>query len=352
MNISKIPAPFIREGLLQKASADGRSSICLTCEHRCVLHTGGVGFCGTRVNHQGKIHTFVYGCISSLSFNPIEKKPLFHFHPGSTAITIGTYGCNFTCFWCQNHEISHPDLPINSFLNASRYIPPESLVEKAIRHHCEGTSISFNEPTLLLEYALDLFPLARKAGLYNTFVTNGYMTTEALKKLAENGLDAMNIDIKGDKNAVKTHCNADSGKVWKNIIIAKKLGIHVEITILLVENVNTDRSVLESIMARIVAELGAETPVHLNRFFPMFKSTSMGYVRPTPLNLMYEARDLAIRLGLKHVYLGNIPETKFETTTCPSCNKIVIIRHKFGVEMKNIDRQGNCIYCGHEICRV
>jgi len=182
---------FLRGTLLQEAT-DGKVR-CHVCERRCALIPGGLGWCRTRENRGGRLVTLTYGAVSSLSANPMEKKPFYHFHPGTFALTAGSWSCNFGCPWCQNWEISK--VPPSG---RGEYLSPERFVELTMRHGCQGTSISFNEPTLSLEWSLDVFRLARGRGLYNTYVTNGYMTPEALSLLIDAGLDAMNVDVKGD----------------------------------------------------------------------------------------------------------------------------------------------------------
>ncbi|MEM0374455.1 MAG: radical SAM protein [Sulfolobales archaeon] len=204
--------PCFREALLyDKLNGDVK---CKTCERFCIVKNNSKGFCKTRLNLNGKFYTLIYGDVSSISANPIEKKPLFHFYPGSYALTMGSWSCNFTCPWCQNYMISKfpPDL------RWSNYISPEKFVDMIDKYDCIGTSMSFNEPTLFLEYSIDVFKLAKNRGYYNTFVTNGYMSLEALKLLCDSGLDAVNVDIKGDYEAVLKYCGADVEKVWRNCI--------------------------------------------------------------------------------------------------------------------------------------
>ena len=192
--IKLLTYPSVEESLLYEG-VDGDGLRCGICERRCTISSGQVGFCTTRMNIEGKLYTLVYGDISSMSANPIEKKPFFHFWPGSKALTIGTWSCNFTCPWCQNYDISK----VRPQPSKATYIDPETFVRMIGRENCQGCSISFNEPTLLVEYSLNVFPLARTKGLYNTFVSNGYMTLEALRKLRDEGMDAIKFDIKGDE---------------------------------------------------------------------------------------------------------------------------------------------------------
>ncbi len=332
---------------------DENYSQCLTCERKCKILNGKSGFCQSRINKDGEIYSVVYGLIPALSFNPIEKKPLYHFYPGSTAITIGTYGCNFACFWCQNHHLSKTN-PVKAyqFATSDEFITPKRLFEIALNKKCDGTSISFNEPTLLFEYSLEVFKLAKENGLYNTYVTNGYMTEEVLKDLVDAGLDAMNIDIKGDSDMVEKYCGIDGEKVWRNAKLAKDLGVHVEITTLLIQGFNTEEDIIMKISKRIFNELGDLTPYHVSRFFPHYISNSYGLSEPTPLELLYNAYDNAKDVGLKYVYLGNLPTTDYDNTYCPKCSKLVIKRKSLGIKESYLDSDGNCKFCGFPICII
>jgi pyruvate formate lyase activating enzyme len=349
--MNQINPQFLKEALFQKKN--NTTTQCLICERKCEIPEGKFGFCQTRFNKEGTIYSIVYGLIPALSFNPIEKKPLYHFYPGSIAITIGTYGCNFSCFWCQNHHLSHPKKKIYDLaLNASKYYSPEEVIKIALKNSCQGTSVSFNEPTLLFEYSLELFQLAKKAGLYNTYVTNGYMTEAVLYELINHGLDAMNIDIKGDAEMTKKYCGIDIEKVWRNIFFAKKNGVHVEITTLLIEGFNTEESTIRTISERIINELGQETPFHISRAFPHYKSYEHDFTSPTPEKSLYTARKIAIDVGLKYVYLGNIFNNDFQNTKCPKCSRIVIERNGYSISDINLDKNGKCEYCGHFISKI
>ena len=341
---------FIKKSKYQKRI---NSSItqCLTCERRCKISEGALGHCQTRYNYRGQIFTIVYGCNAGLSNNPIEKKPFYHFFPGSKALTIGSFGCNFDCFWCQNHQMSHPNENILDVMRTyENFMSPEKFIEIAIKNKCEGTSISFNEPTLLFEYSLDVFELAKKEGLYNTFVSNGYMTESVLRDLANGGLNAINIDIKGDKEMVQKYCGINVEKVWRNAKLAKELGLHVEITTLLIENLNTDSEIITDISEKIYKELGKDTPFHLTRFFPHYKSDRHGINQPTSIDLLYNAHNIAKRIGLNFVYLGNLIESEYDDTICPNCSELVIKRSSLGVQQLSIDLEGNCKSCGFPIC--
>ena len=343
---------FIKKSKYQR-KIDRKYSQCLTCERKCKILKGKSGFCQTRINKDGEIYTIVYGLIPALSFNPIEKKPLYHFHPGSKALTIGTYGCNFSCFWCQNHHISKQNpLKLDHLGIFHDYLSPERFIDIALKNDCRGTSISFNEPTLLFEYSIEVFKLAKQNGLYNTYVTNGYMSEMVLRDLVETGLDAMNIDIKGDSDMVQKYCGVNNEKVWRNAKLAKDLGVHLEITTLLITKLNSDDLTIRSISKRIFDELGADTPFHLSRFFPHYQSVDHGLSNPTSLDYLHNAYKIAKNQGLKFVYLGNMPNTDYDKTNCPNCSEIVIERGLFRVTKLNLDVNGNCKFCGFSICRM
>ena len=314
---------------------------CMTCEHRCVISEGDLGFCRTRKNVGGVLYTMVYGNISSLSCNPIEKKPLFHFWPGTVALTVGTWSCNFTCPWCQNAAISKkaPHESLGEFLS------PEDLVKTMIRRHCKGTSYSFNEPTLLLEHAIETFPMAQKAGYYNTYVTNGYMTLKALDLLIDAGLNAMNIDIKGCKAGVRRYCGADVEFVWRNAAHAREGGVHVEITTLIIPGVNDKEKCLRSIAGRIRSQLTTDTPWHVTRYFPAYSFTK----QPPSIQTLERAVEIGYEEGLKYVYIGNVPNHPAENTYCPNCKNTLIERHALGVVKYRIKEKDSCPECGERI---
>jgi len=328
--------PYFRQALLQE-KLNGKVR-CLTCERRCELAEGGLGWCRTRQNEDGTLYTLIYGNVSSLSANPIEKKPLYHFHPGSVALTAGSWGCNFDCPWCQNWDISRsPPRPGHD-------MSPEDFVAETVRWGCQGTSISFNEPTLSLEWSLEVFRLARHRGLYNTYVTNGYMTAEALELLIEAGLDAMNVDIKGDAAAVRKHCGADVEKVWRNCRRAKEAGVHIEVTTLVIPTVNDDEGTLRGIARRIREELGTDTPWHCSGYYPAYKFT----IPSTPLQTLERACDIGREEGLDFVYLGNVVGHRYENTCCPECGELLIRRRGLCV-LQNTLGDGKCPSCGRTI---
>ena len=333
-------ASVVREALLYERLRDDKVR-CLTCERRCLIRPGQRGFCGTRENRGGKLYTLVYGDISSLSANPIEKKPFFHFWPGSVALTAGTWSCNFTCPWCQNFDISK----VKPDPSRANYMSPEQFVRTAKRYGCQGTSISFNEPTLLFEWSLDVFRLAKREGLYNNYVSNGYMTEKALEMLAEAGMDAIKFDMKGGPEAYRRYCGARSEVVWRNIRKARELGLHVEVVTLVIPGVNDDEETIRQIARSVLKNAGEDTPLHFTRYYPAYKFTSP----PTPVKTLEWAHKLAKEEGLNFVYIGNVPGHPLEDTYCPECGELLIKRYGFAVLKYRITADKKCPRCGHEI---
>jgi len=341
VGLGLMEALFVRNSLLQEKT-DNKIR-CNVCERRCAIVAGGSGWCRTRQNRNGRLVTLIYGAISSLSPNPIEKKPFYHFFPGTSALTAGSWSCNFGCPWCQNWDISK-----SAPREQGDYISPEQFIELTANHACQGTSISFNEPTLSLEWSLDVFRLARRRGLYNTYVTNGYMTPEALSLLIGAGLDAMNVDIKGDAAVVRKHCKAiDMERVWAACKLALSLGVHLEITTSVIPAVNDAESTLRGIVERIVKDLGHDVPWHVTRYYPAYKFTTP----PTPIRSLERAWQISEEAGLNFVYIGNVPAHPHDNTYCPACGALLIRRSGFEVQM-NALRDGCCPQCCRQIAGI
>jgi len=332
---------FLRESLLQERTDD--KIRCNVCERRCVLRPAGFGWCRTRQNRSGRLVTLIYGAVSSLAVNPIEKKPFYHFHPGTLTLTAGSWSCNFGCPWCQNWDISKSAPPARG-----DYVSPEAFVELTAESGCQGTSISFNEPTLSLEWSLDVFRLARRSGLYNTYVTNGYMTPEALSLLVEAGLDAMNVDIKGDAQAVRKFCKMiEVDKVWAVCKLALSCGVHLEITTLVIPSANDSEALLRGIAERMAGELGRAVPWHVSGYYPAYKFAAP----PTPISTLERAWEIGKSAGLDFVYVGNVPGHQHDNTYCPACGALVIRRRGFDVTKYDL-RAGRCLHCGQQIAGV
>jgi pyruvate formate lyase activating enzyme len=285
----------------------------------------------------------IYGAVSSLAANPIEKKPFYHFHPGTSAFTVGSWSCNFGCPWCQNWDISKAAPPARP-----EYVSPELFIELTENSGSQGTSISFNEPTLSLEWSLDVLRLARKRNLYNTFVTNGYMTPEALSLLTDAGLDAMNVDMKGDAVAVKKFCKGiDVEKVWATCRLGRSRGVHIEITTLVIPTVNSAETSLRSIAERIVSDVGPEVPWHVSAYYPAYRFDAPS----TPMETLERAWRIGKEAGLHFVYVGNVPGHRYDNTYCPGCGTLLIRRRGYDIAA-NLVRNGQCPNCGHGVAGV
>jgi pyruvate formate lyase activating enzyme len=338
---TQMETEFIRESLLQEIVGDRVR--CHTCERRCLIVPGGRGWCRTRSNRGGRLVTLIYGAVSSISANPIEKKPFYHFHPGTYALTAGSWSCNFGCPWCQNWNISKAALPITG-----EFVSPDRFIEMVRESGSQGTSISFNEPTLWLEWSLDVFRLARKKNLYNTFVTNGYMTLEALSLLMDAGLDAMNVDIKGDAAAMKKYCKGiDVERVWLASKRARSRGVHVEITTLVIPTVNDSDATLSSIAQRIGTELSQDVPWHISGYYPAYRFNQP----PTSTDMLERAWRIGKEAGLQFVYIGNVSGHRFDNTYCPGCGALLIRRRGYNIFVNQVS-SGRCPYCKQQVAGV
>jgi len=329
MRIALRPALLWRE-------KEGNSVECGLCERRCLIGEGRRGVCGMRINEGGVLRTFSYGNLSALESRPIEMKPFYHFYPGSTSLTLSTYSCDFTCPWCQNWHISRT-------VEEGRFFSPEEIINLALERD-DGICVSFSEPTLLYEYCLELFPLAKERGLYTCIVSNGYMKEEALRGLREAGLDAIKIDIKGTPNSYKQFLKVDGLIPWRNAKIARELGMHLEIVCLMVTSVNDSKEAISWIIDQHLKDAGEDVPLHFTRYFPAYRFTAP----PTEIEKMEWAYKEARRRGIKYVYLGNVPGHRYEDTYCPSCGFALIKRRASGVSSIDL-LNGHCPNCGESI---
>jgi pyruvate formate lyase activating enzyme len=311
---------------------------CHLCGRRCQIPDGKLGYCQVRKNEKGTLYSLVYGKACSANPDPIEKKPLWHFHPGSLVMSVATVGCNFRCFFCQNFQISHErDI-------VGRSLSPQNIVDMALQTGCTGVSYTYTEPTIFFEYAYDTAKIAQEHGLFNTFVTNGYMTPEAVETIAPY-LDAATVDFKGNANPgfYKQFCNVPSVEpIFDSLKAMKTAGIHIEITNLLVTEVGDDLQDAESLALWIVKELGADTPLHLLRFYPHHK---MSNLPPTPVKTLEAAAEASLRAGLKYVYLGNVPGHQGANTVCSNCGALIIERLGIQTTSVRLTRQGRCPSC-------
>ena len=331
-----------KEALLYDKLPDSQVQ-CHTCQRRCTIPPGKTGWCLTRLNEGGVLYSLIYGEVSSLSINPIEKKPVFHFHPGTRWLSLGSLGCNFRCPGCQNWEIAHWS---GKEPTATHYLSPEHQVEMALSHGCLGLSWTFNEPTVWFEYTLDSAKLARNKGLYTNYVTNGFITEEALDTIAPY-LDVYRVDVKGfsaDTYQKIAH-TPDFEMVLKSAERAKRRGMHVEVVTNIIPGVNDDDVELKGIASWIKSNLGPDTPWHVTRFHPQYQMMDLPM---TPLATLEHAYDIGRAAGLRFVYLGNVPGHKAENTVCYSCGNLNVARS--GYETQIVGLAGSkCRFCGAEL---
>jgi pyruvate formate lyase activating enzyme len=317
---------------------------CNLCSHRCLIKDGRRGICGVRENKGGILQTLVYGKLIAQHIDPIEKKPLFHFLPGSLSYSVATVGCNFRCQFCQNADIAQMPADRGGMIMGQTCGPAE-IVDAALRAGCQSISYTYTEPTVYFELAFETARLAADKGLRNVFVTNGYMTADALEMIHPY-LDAANVDLKAYTNQYyKEQCGARLEHVQATLKLMKSLGIFVEVTTLIVPGLNDDPVELKELAEFIAQDLGNNTPWHISRFHPTYKLVNRP---PTPVNTLTRTRKIGLKAGLKYVYTGNVPGNTAENTFCFRCGETVIERRGFQVSSLNI-KNGQCITCSTEI---
>jgi pyruvate formate lyase activating enzyme len=333
----------MREAMLFKKLPE--SSVCCNlCAHRCVIKDGKKGICQVRENQGGTLYTLVYDRIVTQHVDPVEKKPLFHFYPGSTAFSIAMPGCNFRCRWCQNWEISQ--MPRERDLVMGEKANPELIVSVARKAGSHSIAYTYTEPTIFSEYAYDTARLAHEAGLANIYVTNGYMTEEMLETFHPY-LDAANVDLKAFRDeAYRRYVGARLQPVLEAMKVMKRLGIWLEVTTLVIPGINDDPAELRDAARFVAQELGVDTPWHISRFFPAYR---MSDVPPTPLATLRRAREIGLEEKLRYIYVSNVPGE--ESTYCYKCGRLLIGRSGFYV-MENLVRDGRCPECGALVAGV
>lgn len=336
--------PGLREAMLYEPGPKGRL-VCNLCAHRCRIGDGKAGICGVRENRGGKLYTLVYGLVVAGHQDPIEKKPLFHFAPGSTSMSIATPGCNFHCYFCQNWSISQATKGAGKILrSSSEAISPADLVALSVRHKCLSISYTYTEPTIFFEYALETAKLATAEGLKNVFVTNGYMTPEALDAIHPH-LHAANVDLKAfSDRTYRRMIGGTLAPVLESIAKMKAQGVWIEVTTLVIPTVNDSDGELRDI-ARFIASVGPEIPWHISAFHPDHKLRDLP---PTPVKTLVRAMEIGRECGLRYVYAGNVPGHGGEHTLCHSCGATLIARFGFQV-LENRLRDGRCPKCGARI---
>ncbi|MBN2179525.1 MAG: AmmeMemoRadiSam system radical SAM enzyme [Deltaproteobacteria bacterium] len=331
----------MKEAMLYEKLEGGRVR-CNLCSHTCTVLPSKQGICGVRENRDGILYTLVYGTIIAENVDPIEKKPLFHVYPGSRSFSVATVGCNFQCTFCQNSDISQ--MPRERGKIIGREVTPEELIEKTLTSGSKTIAYTYTEPTIFFELAYDTAKIAGEKGIKNVFVTNGFMTDEAIETISPY-LDAANVDLKSfDDGFYKKYCGGRLQPVLDSLKKMKELGIWVEVTTLIIPTLNDSDEELSKI-ARFIHSLGNETPWHISRFHPQYKMIGL---RPTPLSTLKRAKQIGTDAGLKYVYTGNVPGDEGENTYCSNCGNLIIGRYGFRVDRLNL-KGSQCSKCGTEM---
>ncbi len=319
---------------------DGEVVQCFLCRHFCRIPQGKRGRCGVREHRDGKFYALTYGKAIAIALDPIEKKPFYHFKPGANTLSFATVGCNFSCLYCQNWDISQSEEI------RGEEIPPEKMVDLALEYKAQGIAYTYTEPTVFMEYALDTAKLAKEHGLFNVFVTNGYESDVAIKEMSAR-IDAARIDLKFfDEKHYREICGAELEGVLRTIkALHKKM--HIEIIILVVPGYNDDEDTIRA-ESKWIKKLDPNIPVHFIGFYP---ANRMTHVPPTPLETLKKARDLALEEGLRYVYTGNRLDPESESTYCWHCKALLVRRNGFAVLENRLKKKGKkvvCPECGKE----
>jgi pyruvate formate lyase activating enzyme len=333
---------MIKEAMLYE-KLDDKKVHCKLCAQSCKISPGKQGFCRVRENRDGTLYTLNYSVVSSEALDPIEKKPLYHFYPGSAVYSLGSIGCNFRCRHCQNWTISQVGIDTSHAVEIS----PETAVSRALQFGARSIAWTYNEPTIWFEYTYDCARLAKEAGLATIYVTNGYITPEALEKISPY-LDAFRVDFKAFNNEFyRKVASARLEPVLEATKRAHELGMHIEVVNLVIPTYNDGPEELRAMSKWIYGNLGADTPLHFTRFHPYYQLTD---VPSTPLETLETAYDIAKEEGLHYIYIGNVPGTDKENTFCPECSNLLIKRGMFDTEEYNITEDTACPQCGKHIC--
>ncbi|MHA1741572.1 MAG: AmmeMemoRadiSam system radical SAM enzyme, partial [Candidatus Thorarchaeota archaeon] len=330
----------VREAVLYEMIDGGVR--CNLCARRCIIREGQAGFCRVRVVKDGKLYTTVYGLIDGMAADPIEKKPLFHFAPGSMAFSISTSSCNFRCQFCLNYHSSQRKTPVG------RSFTPEGLVTMAESYGCDGISYTYTEPTIFMEIAHDTARLAHGRGLYNTFVTNGYMTPEAVDYIAPY-LDAATVDFKGSANVefYKRYMAVPRVEpIFESLLRMREKGIFIELTNLIIPEIGDLVEDTRRLVEWVVENLGPDTPMHFTAFAPMYKMT---HLPRTPPSTIEKHIEVAKEAGLRFVYSGNVPGHDYENTYCPKCGFRAVERYSVFMKKNNLAEDGRCPKCGADL---
>ncbi len=315
---------------------------CTICPRMCVVKEDTRGFCDTKENKDGRLISLTYGELSALAVDPIEKKPLAHFHPGSRSLSVSSVGCSFTCPWCQNWHLS----TAKPGEQTTRYASPKEVVAMAQRQDCTSISYTYNEPLINLDYVEDVARLAHGKGIKNVLVTNGYISPPALSRVVD-VIDAANVDWKAfNEPFYREHCSADLQSVLDATVEMKRRGVHVEVTFLVIPETNDDEDETRKMARFMVEELGPDTPLHLSRFFPHHK---FSHIPQTPVETLLIARRIATEEGVRYVYVGNVPYAEYGDTFCHHCGKPLIRRSGYTITEWSLDEENRCRHCNRRI---
>lgn len=335
----------MKEAMLYERLSDSKVR-CNLCNHRCNIKDGNYGICGVRQNRDGSLFSLVYDRIVASHIDPIEKKPLFQFYPGSRAYSIATVGCNFRCKQCQNFDIAQLPTERGGHIVGDR-MGPEEIVRQADSSGCKSIAYTYTEPTIFFELAYETAKLAHQKGIKNIFVSNGFMTPEALKEISPY-LDGINIDLKSfTEGFYKDICGGRLEPVLENIKLAKALGIWVEVTTLIIPTLNDSEDELQKI-AGFIKEVDKAIPWHISQFYPTHKLTTLSR---TPVDKLHMAREIGVKAGLYYVYEGNVPGRGNENTYCYGCGELLIERWGYSIT-KNKIADGHCPSCKSSIAGV
>jgi pyruvate formate lyase activating enzyme len=333
-------AGALREAVLAESGPDGQLR-CNMCQWRCRIREGGVGHCRTVVNHQGTLYTTIYGVVSSAAADPIEKKPVFHYKPGSLCFSVGTLGCNFRCVFCQNWQIAYADAAKSAGDACRTGFTPEDLVRSAKSSGCEGVAWTYNEPSIWLNYTLDCAKLCKQEGLYTVYVTNGYATPEGLDLIGPY-LDVYRVDIKSmEERFYRELVKIPRCQRILDVAVRAKTQwqMHVECVTNVIPGWNDSNENLSQTARWIADSLGHDTPWHISRFFPYGE---LSHIPPTPPETLERAVEIGKQAGLRFVYLGNIQTPEGENTYCPRCGNLAVRRSGYQTEILAVNADGKC----------
>lgn len=330
-----------KQAILYEKQKD-RRVLCKLCPHYCVINEGNRGLCQVRENRRGLLYSLVFGRTVTQNVDRVEKKPLFHFYPGSNTYSLATAGCNFHCQYCTNWQVSQ--MSAKQFMEIGEKADPEEIVAAALEADCRSIAYTYVEPTIFFEYVHEIASLAKRAGLFNIFKTNGFMTQEMLE-ICQPYLDAANVDLKAFRDQSYRQFGGRLQPVLDSLKLMKSLGVWLEVTTVVIPGINDEPAELEDMASFIGQELGVDTPWHITRFFPAYK---MKNVSPTPIETLYQARKIGLAAGLKYVYFGNFLGKGNQDTVCPNCGKVLIQRDGFEL-VDNQVQSNQCPSCGTKI---